>query len=87
MSAQTLLGINGTSIKHPHAAALAAGAKALREQAKPYSFDAGLYEAGIRSPGGKRAYTERKRLLRYADKLEELAGRRKTVTPFDTESV
>lgn len=68
---------NGQIIKHKHAAALAAGAKALRMQARPYAFEAGLYDKGIHSATFKQASTMHKKLLRHADTLEALAGRRK----------
>ena len=64
-------------IAHPGAKALAAGARALREQAKPYAFDAHLYEQGHHTPHFKRCHTEYQRLLRWAAELEQLAGRRK----------
>lgn len=68
---------NGTPTRHKHAAALAAGAKALREQAKPLAFEANLWERGLGDHYMRRASVTRKKLLRYADALEGLAGRRK----------
>lgn len=65
------------TVTHAHAAALCAGAKALRAEARKWSFDSQLYQSGIRSAGGKQAFTMHTKLLRYAAVLEELAGRRK----------
>lgn len=68
---------NGKPVKHPHAAALARGAKALRAEARKWAFDAALYGQGHRGAGLKRAWTTHRRLLRQAGELEQLAGRRK----------
>lgn len=72
--------VNGQPIIHAHAAALAAGAKALREQAKPLAFEAHLAEQGLGDHYMRRALTQYRKLTRYAAELETLAGRRKGET-------
>ena len=51
------------AMKQANAKALAEGAKALREKAKPYAFDRNLYVVGHHVPHTKRCYTEYERRL------------------------
>lgn len=65
---------NDTPIKNKHAAALAAGARALRAEARKYAPEAHLYESGIHRPYLKNSFTAYTRMMRQATVLDELAG-------------